>query len=102
MIRSAPPECHERYPRDPDPEIGGKKAAGDIFHVCVSSSKRNGLWVWVSFLVLISRWGSAISAACGFADFPSSSAREPPSAYTGRKTGCMITTGRQARKIRAR
>ena len=31
-----------------------KEATGDnVFHVCLLFSKRNGLWVWVSFIVLI-------------------------------------------------
>ena len=42
----------ENYQRDPDPEMITKQATGDnVFHVCCLLSKRNSLWVWVSFIV---------------------------------------------------
>ena len=44
---------NEHYPRDPDPEIGRKEATGDkAAKVCIRVSKRDGLWVWASFVVL--------------------------------------------------
>ena len=33
-------------------DLNKNKLPGTVFHTCVLLSKRNGLWVWVSFVVL--------------------------------------------------
>ena len=64
--RPGPPRAPEHYPRDTDPEIRGKKATGDnVFNVCLLFSKRNGLWVWVSFTVLSTFAARSASSGVG-------------------------------------
>ena len=44
----------EHYPRDPDPAIRKTATRGQhVSYVYCIFNKRDGLWVWVSFIVLI-------------------------------------------------
>ena len=50
---SAAPGRQEHHPRDPDPEVGRRdRLLGDKGVCHMLFSKRNGLWAWVSFIVL--------------------------------------------------
>ena len=48
------PLLDQHQSRDADPETRKNKNTGDkVSHMCCSCSKTNGLWVWVSWIVLI-------------------------------------------------